>query len=109
MQDFLSCGPLAYALTQPAKFSAKACIQIWSTLNTDDVDSLKFTYNSKEYTINRKVIADAIKLPSDTSFVESYSDDDVTQWLSSLGYDGELTRLGKLLRCLLYTSDAADE
>ena len=71
MQDFLSCGPLAYALTQPAKFSAKACIQIWSTLNTDDVDALKFTYNSEEYTIDKEVIAAALKLQSDTSFVES--------------------------------------
>ena len=98
MQDYLSCGPLAYALTQAAKFSAKACIQIWSTMNTDDEESLKFTYNSTEYTIDREVIAAALKLQSDTSFVESYSDDDVRQWLSDLGYDGDLKRLGKLLR-----------
>ena len=98
MQDYLSCGPLAYALTQPEKFSAKACIQIWSTLNIDDAKALKFTYNSTEYTITKEVIAAALKLETDTSFIESYSDGDVRQWLSQLGYNGDLQRLGKLLR-----------
>ena len=95
IQDYLSCGPLGYALTQPSKFSAKACIQIWSTMNTDDEDSLKFTYNSTEYTIDRAVIAEALKLGTNISFVESYADDDVREWLRNLGYDGDLKRLGK--------------
>ena len=98
IQDFLSCGPLAYALTQPAQYSGKACIQIWSTLNTDDADNLKFHYNDEEYTINRTVIAEALKLPTDSSYVEYYSDAHVTSWLEALGYNGELLRLGKLLR-----------
>ena len=67
-------------------------------MNTDDEDSLKFTYNSTEYTIDRAVIAKALKLGTNISFVESYADDDVREWLRNLGYDGDLKRLGKLLR-----------
>ena len=45
-----------------------------------------------------EVIVAALKLQSDTPFVESYSDDDVREWLSKLGFNGDPKRLWKSLR-----------
>ena len=100
IQDFLRVGPVGYALTQPEKFSVKACIQIWSTDDTKDVNNFTFTHNNREYKINRRVIEEALHL-QDKSFVESFKDDDVSNWLKDIEYKGDMKRMGKLTRTKL--------
>ena len=89
----INYGPLGFALTQPDKFSAKACIQVWSTANTKDVNNFKFTYNNEEYSMNRDVIAKALHLPEGASFHDSYPDVAVSRWIENLGYNGSMERL----------------
>ena len=100
MQDFLKASPIGYALVQPESISTKAVIQIWSTAEIGD-GFIKFSYAEEEYSINPDVVREALRLPKVTSFAPSHPDDKIKNFIESLGYNGDTSKLGKLVRAKL--------
>ena len=100
VQDFLKSSSIGYALVQPETISPSAVIFIWSTAEVQE-DSIKFTYAGKEYVITPEVVRQALKLPEVTSYAPSYPDDEIKIFIKSLGYNGDTSKLGKLVRAKL--------
>ena len=100
MQNFLKASPIGYALVQPESISTKAVIQIWSTAEIGD-GFIKFSYAEEEYSITPDVVRKALRLPEVTSFAPSYPDDEIKNFIESLGYNGDTSKLGKLVRAKL--------
>ena len=100
VQDFLKSSSIGYALVQPETISTSAVIFIWSTAEVQE-DSIKFTYADKEYVITPEVVRQALKLPEVTSYAPSYPDDEIKNFIESLGYNGDTSKLGKLVRAKL--------
>ena len=100
MQDFLKASPIGYALVQPESISTKAVIQIWSTAEIGD-GFIKFSYAEKKYSITPDVVREALRLPKVTSFAPLYPDDEIKSFIESLGYNGDTSKLGKLVRAKL--------
>ena len=100
VQDFLKSSSIGYALVQPETISTSAVILIWSTAEVQE-DSIKFTYADKEYVITPEVVRQALKLPEVTSYAPSYPDDEIKNFIESLGYNGDTSKLGKLVRAKL--------
>ena len=91
---------IGYALIQPESISTKAVIQIWSTSKIGE-DHITFTHAEKEYVITPDVIREALHLPQVTSFASLYPDDEIKNFIESLGYNGETNKLGRLARAKL--------
>ena len=100
VQDFLRASPIGYALIQPESISTGAVIQIWSTSEIEE-GTIKFTYAGKEYVITPDVVREALHLPQVTSFAPLYPDDEIKNFIESLGYNGDTLKLGKLVRAKL--------
>ena len=100
VQDFLKSSSIGYALVQPESISTSAVILIWSTAEVQE-DSIKFTYADKEYVITPEVVRQALQLPEITSYAPSYPDDEIKIFIESLGYNGDTSKLGKLVRAKL--------
>ena len=100
IQDFLKTGPFGYALTNPEEISASAVLQIWRTAKIGDKKIL-FQHDGREYEINSSVIEKALKIPGDSGFVSSYPDNTIRSFIDSLGYNGDTSKLGKLVRAKL--------
>ena len=100
VQDFLRASPIGYALIQPESISTGAVIQIWSTAEIEE-GTIKFTYAGKEYEITPDVVKEALHLPQVTSFAPLYPDDEIKNFIESLGYNGDTSKLGKLVRAKL--------
>ena len=100
MQDFLKASPIGYALIQPESISTKAVIQIWSTAEIGD-GFIKFSYAEKEYSITPDVVREALHLPHVSSFAPLTPDDEIKIFIESLGYNGDTSKLGKLVRAKL--------
>ena len=100
MQDFLKASPIGYALIQPESISAKAVIQIWSTAEIGD-GFIKFSYAEKENSITPDVVREALHLPRVSSFAPLTLDDEMKFFIESLGYNGDTSKLGKLVRAKL--------
>ena len=100
MQDFLKASPIGYALVQPESISTKAVIQIWSTAEIGE-GFIKFSYAEDEYSITPDVVREALRLPKVTSFAPSYPDDEIKNFIESLVYNGDTSKLGKLVRAIL--------
>ena len=100
VQDFLRSSSIGYALIQPESISTKAVIQIWSTAKIGE-DNITFTHAEKEYVITPDVIREALHLPRVTSFAPLYLDDEIKNFIESLGYNGETNKLGRLVRAKL--------
>ena len=100
VQDFLRASPIGYALNQPESISTGAVIQIWSTAEIEE-GSIKFTHAEQEYVITPDVVRKALRLPQVTSFAPLYPDDEIKNFIESLGYNGDTSKLGKLVRAKL--------
>ena len=100
MQDFLKASPIGYALIQPESISTKVVIQIWSTAEIGD-GFIKFSYAEKEYSITPDVVREAFRLSKVISFASLYPDDEIKSFIESLGYNGDTSKLGKLVRAKL--------
>ena len=100
VQDFLKSSSIGYALVQPESISTNVVILIWSTAEVAQ-SSIKFTYADKEYVITPEVVKQALRLPEVTSYAPSYPDDEIKNFIDSLGYNGDTSKLGKLVRARL--------
>ena len=100
VQDFLRASSIGYALIQPKSISTKAVIQIWSTTEIEE-GIIKFTHAEKEFLITPDVVREALRLPQVTSFAPLYPDDEIKNFIESLGYNGETSKLGRLVRAKL--------
>ena len=100
MQDFLKASPIGYALIQPESISTKAVIQIWSTAEIEE-GFIKFSHAEKEYSITPDVVREALHLPQVSSFAPLTPDDEIKNFIESLGYNGDSSKLGKLVRAKL--------
>ena len=100
VQDFLRASPIGYALIQPESISTGAVIHIWSTTEIEE-GTIKFTYVGKEYVITPDVVKEALRLPHVTFFAPLYPDDEIKNFIESLGYNGDTSKLGKLVRAKL--------
>ena len=73
-----------------------------STNTTDLTDgNVKFTHAEQEYVITPDVVREALHLPHVTSFAPIYPDDEIKTFIESLGYNGETSKLGRLVRAKL--------
>ena len=63
--------------------------------------TIKFTYADQEYVITPEVVRKALRLPEVTSFAPSYPDDEIKNFIESLGYNGDTSKMGKLVRAKL--------
>ena len=106
VQDFLRASPIGYALIQPESISTGAVIQIWSTTEIEE-GTIKFTHAEHEYVITPDVVREALHLPQVNSFAPISPDDEIKRFIESLGYSGDTSKLGKLVRAKLmfYTSN----
>ena len=100
VQDFLRASFIGYALIQPESISTKAVIQIWSTTKVGE-GQVKFTHAGQEYVITLDVVREALHLPQVNSFAPIYPDNEIKTFIESLGYNGETSKLGKLVRAKL--------
>ena len=100
MQDFLRASPIGYALIQPESISTKAVIQIWSTAEIGE-GFIKFSHAEEEYSITPDVVREALHLPKVSSFAPLSPDDEIKNFIESLGYNGDTSKLGKLVRAKL--------
>ena len=100
VQDFLRASPIGYALIQPESISTGAVIQIWSTAEIEE-GTIKFTHAEQEYVITPDVVREALHLPQVNSSAPLYPDDEIKAFIESLGYNGDTSKLGKLVRAKL--------
>ena len=100
VQDFLKSSSIGYALVQPESISTTAVIAIWSTAEVEE-EAIKFKFADKEYVITPEVVRQALRLPEVTSFAPLYPDEEIKSFINSLGYNGDTSKLGKLVRAKL--------
>ena len=100
MQDFLKSSSIGYALVQPESISTRAVISIWSTAEVKE-GNIKFKYADKEYIITPEVVRQALKLPEVNSYAPVYPDEEIKTFIKTLGYNGDTSKLGKLIRAKL--------
>ena len=100
VQDFLRTSSIGYALVQPETISPTAVIAIWSTAEVEE-EAIKFKYADKEYVITSEVIRQALRLPEVNSYAPVYPDEEIKTFIKTLGYNGDTSKLGKLIRAKL--------
>ena len=100
VQDFLRTSSIGYALVQPETISPTAVIAIWSTAEVEK-EAIKFKYADKEYVITSEVIRKALRLPEVNSYAPVYPDEEIRTFIKTLGYNGDTSKLGKLVRAKL--------
>ena len=100
VQDFLRSSSIGYALVQPESISPTAVIAIWSTAEVEE-EVIKFKYADKEYVITSEVVRQDLRLPEVTSHAPLYPDEKIKSFIQSLGYNGDTSKLGKLVRAKL--------
>ena len=57
-----------------------------------------FTYGGQVFDITPSVIRKALKLPEVSSYTDSFSESDMYSFISELGYNGDMTRMGQLFQ-----------
>ena len=100
VQDFLSSGPLGFALTNPSSISFNAVNNIWSTTSVTDKEEIEFQFDGKSHIITRKVIAKALQIAT-PNVVISYSESNLRDFMLSLGYNTTIKTMGTLKRTSL--------
>ena len=87
-------------MIQPESISTGAVIQIWSTAKVGE-GQVRFTHAGQEFVITPDVVRETLHLPQVNSFAPIYPDDEVKSFIESLGYIGDTSKLGKLVRAKL--------
>ena len=87
-------------MVQPESISPTAVIAIWSTAEVEE-EVIKFKYADKEYVITPAVVRQALRLPEVNSHALLYPDEEIKSFIHSLGYNGDTSKLGKLVRAKL--------
>ncbi|KAK1356760.1 hypothetical protein POM88_050016 [Heracleum sosnowskyi] len=106
IHDFLASSPLKYALTQPAQVSFKSVMQVWNTvvfgrgpLRTILVN---FEFNGITYNVTPAIVEEALHFPSlDDKVPDAVTESTLFEFVTKLGYNGEVKRYGNLARTKL--------
>ena len=101
VQDFLISSPLGFALTNPTKVSARSVQHIWNHSSIAENGDIMFTFAGKTLPITRDVVVRALRLPDSLSVTVSYSDTEMKNFITHIGYSGDMHRMGKLVRTKL--------
>ena len=97
----LASGPLGFALTHPTRVSAKPIQKIWHNSSIADNGNIIFTYADNTFVITRDVIVKALRLPEGLSTNVSYSETEMKNFITHIGYYGDMRRMGRLVRTKL--------
>ncbi|KAK1378023.1 hypothetical protein POM88_024767 [Heracleum sosnowskyi] len=106
IQDFLASSSIGFALTEPKAISAQAVMQIWSTATytsgtSNTQPSLTFSYRNDLYEVTPTIVQRALHLGSPTSFTPFFSEAVLREFFIKIGYNGDMTRMGRLVRTKL--------
>ncbi|KAK1384161.1 hypothetical protein POM88_021896 [Heracleum sosnowskyi] len=106
IQDFLASSSIGFALTEPKAISAKAVMQIWSTATytpgtSNAQPGLTFSYRNDLYEVTPTTVQRALHLGSPTSFTSFFSEAVLREFFTKIGYNGDMTRMGRLVRTKL--------
>ncbi|KAK1362943.1 hypothetical protein POM88_038504 [Heracleum sosnowskyi] len=106
IQDFLTSSPLKYALTEPASVSFKSVMQVWNTAvfgkGLSGTILMNFEYNGITYHVTPIVVEEALHLPIlGDNVPDTVTDSTLFEFVTKLGYNGEVKRYGNLFRTKL--------
>ncbi|KAK1357063.1 hypothetical protein POM88_050319 [Heracleum sosnowskyi] len=106
IQDFLASSPLKFALTEPASVSFKSIMQVWNSVTFDKGHSdsilMSFEYDGVTHYVTPAIVEDALHLPVLSDAVpDNVSDSTLFEFVTKLGYNGEVKRYGNLFRTKL--------
>ncbi|KAK1378500.1 hypothetical protein POM88_025244 [Heracleum sosnowskyi] len=106
IQDFLTSSPLKYALTEPASVSFKSFMQVWNTVSFGKDDSgsilMNFEWNGANHCVTLAIVEEALHLHVLGDAVpDNVSDSTLFEFVTKLGYNGEVKRYGNLFRTKL--------
>ncbi|KAK1359862.1 hypothetical protein POM88_044336 [Heracleum sosnowskyi] len=106
IQDFLTSSPLKYALTEPASVSFKSVMQVWNKVTFDKGHSgsilMSFEYDGVTHYVTPAILEEALHLPIVGDAVpDNVSDSTLFEFVTKLGYNGEVKRYGNLFRTKL--------
>ncbi|KAK1383595.1 hypothetical protein POM88_021330 [Heracleum sosnowskyi] len=106
IQDFLTSSPLKFALTEPASVSFKSVMQVWNSVTFDKGHSdsilMSFEYDGITHYVTPVIVEDALHLPVLGDAVpDNVSDSTLFEFVTKLGYNGEVKRYGNFFRTKL--------
>ncbi|KAK1351406.1 hypothetical protein POM88_054379 [Heracleum sosnowskyi] len=106
IQDFLASSPLKFALTEPASVSFKSVMQVWNSATFDkghsDTILMSFEYNGITHYVTPTIVEEALHLPVlGDAIPTNVSDSTLFEFVTKLGYNGEVKRYGNLFRTKL--------
>ncbi|KAK1356058.1 hypothetical protein POM88_049314 [Heracleum sosnowskyi] len=106
IQDFLASSPLKFALTEPASVSFKSVMQVWNSVTFDkgysDTILMSFEHNEITHYVTPAIVEEALHLPVlGDAIPANVSDSTLFEFVTKLGYNGELKRYGNLYRTKL--------
>ncbi|KAK1404094.1 hypothetical protein POM88_003699 [Heracleum sosnowskyi] len=106
IQDFLTSSPLKYALIEPVSVSLKSVMQVWSIAvfgkwPTGNV-LMQFEFNGVTHHVTPPIVEEALHLPILGDKVpDNVTDSAIFEFVTKLGYNGEVKRYGSLFRTKL--------
>ncbi|KAK1379443.1 hypothetical protein POM88_026187 [Heracleum sosnowskyi] len=106
IQDFLASSQLKFALTEPASVSFKSVMQVWNSVSFEKDDSgsilMSFEYDGVNHCVTPAIVEEALHLPILGDAVpDNVSDSTLFEFVTKLGYNGEVKRYGNLFRTKL--------
>ncbi|KAK1388397.1 hypothetical protein POM88_016575 [Heracleum sosnowskyi] len=106
IQDFLASSPLKFALTEPASVSFKSVMQVWNSVTFDkgysDTILMSFEYNGITHYVTPVIVEEALHLPVlGDAIPANVSDSTLFEFVTKLGYNGEVKRYDNLFRTKL--------
>ncbi|KAK1403405.1 hypothetical protein POM88_003010 [Heracleum sosnowskyi] len=106
IQDFLTSSSLKYALTEPASVSLKSVMQVWNTTIFGKGPTInvlmQFEFNGFTHHVTPAIVEEALHLPILGDKVpDNVTDSEIFEFVTKLGYNGEVKRYGSLFRTKL--------
>ncbi|KAK1360911.1 hypothetical protein POM88_045385 [Heracleum sosnowskyi] len=106
IHDFLTSSQLKYALTEPASVSFKSVMQVWNSVSFDKGHSgsilMSFEYDGVTHYVTPAIVEEALHLPILGDAVpDNVSDSTLFEFVTKLGYNGEVKIYGNLFRTKL--------
>lgn len=103
IQDFLSISKILYALNNPVKVSTRVVLQVWTTTayskgGVSRVPGISFMHNGEMKNITTRVVCEALHLHVLNGYANGFSGDVLRGFMLGLGYDGDMSRMGRLTR-----------
>ncbi|KAK1378014.1 hypothetical protein POM88_024758 [Heracleum sosnowskyi] len=106
IQDFLTSSSLKYALIEPTSVSFKSVMQVWNMTvfgkRTSGTILMNFEFNGVTYHVTPAVVEEALHLLIlGDNVPDTVSDSTLFEFVTKLGYNGEVKRYGNLFRTKL--------